>query len=432
MLFPMVAASILVLAGHAMPQTPANTTPPFPSPQSPPVPAVSKEVLEELGTFINLGQGTMFTAAESLEEQYFEKFAKTGLEDYRMPKLIYGPGAAEAKIESDLKLSLYNMRALDALALVAAAAGCRLEPIPSLPDSVEDNKKPQQVIGYYVTVAMRPTVTQTPAFTPVFRDVPRNTAGILGLVVGEQNGDVLIRDVLPGLPAAESKSIAPGEKLLSIAEEGGTELKAAEVGPEKVSELLVGEPGSKVRITLAPPNGAGQPKVVHLTRQLPQSMVATPTPPLVRWVEPVVDTFAYHNINREALPNTFANLPPGMVPTTANAGGYITNFAPTSPPAPVAPAGQFVRIYPMGFYIKENENDEQHAKKHVSLEQLVKSTLEQAKLEDKEDPVLSLHSATKVLIVRATAAQHELIQQIITSLKENQQSEAQGTGTPPR
>jgi hypothetical protein len=373
----------------------------------------------------------MFTAAESLEQQYFEKFAKTGLEDYRMPKLIYGPGAAEAKIESDLKLSLYNMRALDALALVAAAAGCRLEPIPSLPDSVEDKKKPQQVIGYYVTVALRPTVTQTPAFMPVFRDVPRNTAGILGLVVGEQNGDVLIRDVLPGLPAAESKSIHPGEKLLSIAEEGASEVKVAEVSPEKVTELLVGEPGSKVRITVAQPHGDGQPKVVHLTRQLPPTTATTPPPPLVRWVEPVVDTFSY-NINREAQPLTPANAPHGMIPGSGNASGYITNLGAPTSPTPAAPSGQFVSIYPIGFLLKGNESEEQHAQKHLSLLELVKNTLEQAKLEDKEDPVLSLHSATKILIVRATAAQHELIQQIITSLKENEQAEAQGTGTLPR
>jgi DnaJ-domain-containing protein 1 len=43
-------------------------------------------------------------------------------------------------------------------------------------------------------------------------------------------------------------------------------------------------------------------------------------------------------------------------------------------------------------------------------------------------PTLSLHEGTKVLIVKATAPQHEIIQQIMTSLKENEQAGAQDQG----
>jgi hypothetical protein len=424
-LSPMVVAAVLGLSGNIMAQTPEITPPPVTPTRAPGTwaNAPSDEDLQELGTFLNLGQGTMAKAAESLRNEYFEKFAKTGLGDYQMPKLIYGPGAKEAEIEGELKLSLYNMRAVDAVTLIAAAAGCRLEPIPAPPESPEDKKKPQRVVGYYVTIAMRNPTVHAPGIKPVFRDVSLNTAGTIGLTLAEQNGDILIRDVVPGLPAAQSKAIVPGEKLLSIAEEGATEVRAAEVGQERVSELLVGDPGSKVRVTVAPPHGEGQPKVVLLTRQPAHPIMATP-PPLVRVVEPVVDTFSF--INTAALPNPAI---PGMAPAATTLSN-VTELAMTATPAiPSMPAGPLVRIYPVAFIIKGDET--QMAEKQVALEELMLMSLDQADLGGQQ-PTLSLHRGTKVLIVKATPAQHEIIQQIITSLKENEQAEAQGTGTLPR
>lgn len=327
-----------------MAQTPGVTH--LTSPVRPPgnwANAPSEEDVQELGTLINLGRRTMGIAVENLEQLYFEKYAKTGLVDFQMPKLLYGPGAREAMIDGDLKLSLYNMRAVDAVALVAAAAGCRLEPIPAPPESPEDKKKPLRVVGYHVTLAMNSNPALMPEIKPVVQDMP---------------------------------------------------------------------PRSLTNIT-------------------------TLRPPLVRVVEPLVDTFVYSNIEAApspGLPGNFNDVPLPVPPAAdpAMATPMLPGMTSAPSPLPSLPTRPFVRIYPVGFFIKGNENNEQYAEKHLSLEQLVKNALEQAKLDDKEEPVLSLHSATKILIVRASAAQHELIQQIITSLKENDQASAQGTAAPPR
>lgn len=425
---PIFTAALLSLAGTISAQTP-EAIPPFPAPATPP-PLDPSDTLSEMRTYLHLGPGTMAGAAKSLEESYFEKYTKTGQDEDLMPKLIYGPGAEDAAINGELQLSLYNRRALDALALVAAAAGCRLEPIPAPPESPDEKKKPQRVVGYYVTFAMRPTTTQ--ATKPVFMDLPAGAVvGTIGLTLGEQNGDVLIRDVVPGLPAAQSRAIAPGEKLLSIAEEGATEVRAAELGTEKVSEMLVGEPGTRVRVTVAPPHGEGQPKVVLLTRQPLQPTLSPPHPPLVRVVEPVVDTLNF--INTDARPNPGM---PGHAASTPNPSGNITDLAMAAPGIPGMPSaspvstGPLVRIYPVAFFIKGSEED--LAKKQIGLEEVVQEALQHAKLDAKDTPLLSLHSATKVLIVKATPPQHEIIQQIITSLKENEQAGAQDQGAPRR
>lgn len=424
---PIVTIATLSLVSAIHTQGQVTTALPPSAPTAPPA-VFPAETLSEMTTYLNLGPGTMANAVKILEDNYFEKYTKTAEEADLFPKLIYGPGTEDAPIAGELKLSLYNRRALDAVALVAAAAGCRLEPIPALPDSPEDKKQPQRVIGYYVTSAMRNTTAQGPGIKTGFMDVPIGAAtGTIGLTLGEQNGDILIRDVVPGLPAAQSRAIVPGEKLLSIAEEGSTEVRVAEVGPEKVTELLVGEPGSKVRVTVAPPHGEGQPKAVLLTRQPVQGTLSLPHPPSVRVVEPVVDTFVY----RALQPNPAV---PGMAPGTSPVDGNVTDFAFTTPSAipsvtsaTPTPTGPLVRIYPVAFYVKGDEGDDL-AKKQLGLQRLIEDALHLAKLDENDSPTLSLHGGTKVLIVKATATQHEIIQQIITSLKENEQAETKGGG----
>ncbi|RBP41509.1 hypothetical protein DES53_107342 [Roseimicrobium gellanilyticum] len=410
------------VAGTTHSQTQTTALPPS-APAAPS--AFPAEELAEMMTYRHLGPGSMASAANSLEEYYLEKYTKEGQDRDVFPKLIYGPGAEDAKINGELKLCLYNTRALDALALVAAAAGCRLEPIPALPDGSEDKKGPQRVIGYYVSTAMRLPEAQAPEIKPALKSLPRNVIGTVGLTLGEQNGDILIRDVVPGLPAAQSRAIVPGEKLLSIAEEGATEVRAAEVGQEKVSELLAGEPGSKVRVTVAPPHGDGQPKVVILTRQPgPPPMVP---PPLVKVVEPVLDTFAY--VTTDVRPHPFI---PGHDPNSPVFRHNLTNLAgaaPATPDMPAAsppPTGPLVRIYSVADIMKGDES--QVPAWQTDLEKLVMESLEHASLLSGERPVLSLHRNTRVLIVKASAQQHEIIQQIITVLKENEAASAKDPG----
>jgi hypothetical protein len=59
----------------------------------------------------------------------------------------------------------------------------------------------------------------------------------------------------------------------------------------------------------------------------------------------------------------------------------------------------------------------------VMLQQLMAEALDHAKLGG-DAPVLSFHNASKALIVKGTAAQHDIITQILTAMREN------GSGDP--
>jgi hypothetical protein len=248
--------------------------------------------------------------------------------------------------------------------------------------------------------------------------MPERPVGTVGMMLVEKNGDLMIRDVLPGTPAAQSKAIMPGEKLLSIAVDGAGEVPAATLDLERASQMLTGEPGSTVRVTVAPPYGDAPPRVVLLTREpLPRTATSRP-PSLVQVVDPMavgMDPFAAgqggSGFSKSANPMAL-----GMGAETAGASGI-----PSSSPAAL------VRIYPVGFAISGDEN--QLLEKQKSLEQVIMESLEHAKLHTEEKLVLSLHRGTKVLIVKATAAQHEIIQQIITALKENESAGAQGSNS---
>jgi hypothetical protein len=85
------------------------------------------------------------------------------------------------------------------------------------------------------------------------------------------------------------------------------------------------------------------------------------------------------------------------------------------------PDAPSVRIYALGSVIRGTPDEMKE--KQVGVMTLVEEALQRAELSS-EHTDLSFHSATKTLIVKANAAQHDIIDQIIRALKENETAEA--------
>jgi hypothetical protein len=81
---------------------------------------------------------------------------------------------------------------------------------------------------------------------------------------------------------------------------------------------------------------------------------------------------------------------------------------------------RFVRVYALGTIL---HNDETH-EMHRLCQDLIQMTLHQADLNSKTTPDLSFHPDSRVLVVKATAAQHEMIGEVIKALKENESQPA--------
>jgi hypothetical protein len=76
-----------------------------------------------------------------------------------------------------------------------------------------------------------------------------------------------------------------------------------------------------------------------------------------------------------------------------------------------------VRVYALGAIFGGDEA--QRHKQQDELQKLVAVALEQAELRSGNSPQLSFHAGSRALIAKATSEQHEIIQQIITAMKEN-------------
>ena len=120
----------------------------------------------------------------------------------------------------------------------------------------------------------------------------------------------------------------------------------------------------------------------------------------------------------DATTTSTRNEPPSNVRAYTGYTVLNTKEAPLNAP--------IVRVYAMGPFMRGSSGDE-IKEKQVSLQMLVLEAMEHAELKG-ERPVLSFHDATKALIVKGTTAQHEIIDQIISAMKENEQSAPAASG----
>lgn len=105
--------------------------------------------------------------------------------------------------------------------------------------------------------------------------------------------------------------------------------------------------------------------------------------------------------------------------------------APTVPGEPTKPttgASQpVIRIYAVGAVLHGGSPDESK-RDEAMFQAVLHDALDQAQ-PDSPAPDLTLHSQSKTLIVKATAAQQELVEQVIKALKENNEQEACSAAT---
>jgi hypothetical protein len=264
----------------------------------------------------------------------------------QMPNIVFGPGAQEAEVPTTMRLR--QVTPVQALALVAAAAGCTLQPIsapveagsgqplppvspfPSGPGLGGDEYK---IIGYRFEVVEKPVPatrsTTVPARSP-------QAASPSDLITA---------------PRREPSS-APPQRMLSI------------VGVN--------------------PNG---PFVME--RELP----AHPNQ-IASKAEPNVNFTGEGDI------------------TLRNA--FQSGAAKTDEPS--------VRVYAVGAFLRGTPDEMKD--KQDQLTALIGSGLNLATPAAQDGPNLSFHTGTKTLIVKATAAQHDVISQIITALKENEAADS--------
>lgn len=148
------------------------------------------------------------------------------------------------------------------------------------------------------------------------------------------------------------------------------------------------------------------------------------------------------------IPNT--TRPAGGVASKGEAGGSMAPVAPSSrrnslmsSPKSASSADtteRVVRVYALGSLIPrlgENGSVETHEtqKRRDQLiratEELIGQTLAQAELNAAKSPDLSFNEGLRVLVAKATAAQHEIISQVIQALKENETVPAQANNFMP-
>jgi hypothetical protein len=110
----------------------------YPTPTRLPPEVTNKERFHD----VTLEPGTLREVVYQLDEVYSQVQRSDGPVEYNMPNLIWTPETMDLPVPAPLRL--FEVNAVDSLALIAAAAGCKLEPI----ESPQAEAKETRIIGY--------------------------------------------------------------------------------------------------------------------------------------------------------------------------------------------------------------------------------------------------------------------------------------------
>ena len=89
----------------------------------------------------------------------------------------------------------------------------------------------------------------------------------LGASLTSKDGACTIGEVIPGSPAARNGQLRAGDRIVSVAEDGGAPVDLSDMPLTRVIGLMRGPKGTTVTLTVLPPgNGAGIPRTVRLVR----------------------------------------------------------------------------------------------------------------------------------------------------------------------
>lgn len=413
------AAVVLGMAVHVHAQ---NT----PAPSAPKAASVSKDPNMNADGSVTLAAGVLKDVVAEIERRIGHWTPIEGGESVAMPNLLYSADASNAEVPGDLRLR--GVSPLQAVAFAAAAAGCTLEPIFAPRET--PGASPQKAIGYRVARVsaftrlhsplgpleqplseLDPQISSLAAMLgknhPVaVREHLKQLMSIeppvgVGLALAKSNGSIVVGQILPGSPASYSSAIRPGQRILRVADGDQEDVDVTGLGLEKVVQMIRGAPGTVVRITLGGDSDKG-----------PTENVVT----LVRESLPV-------KASEEIVPTVKVVNPPGIEPQTSNlyGGGHSSGVKPgraiSGIPSTQSARGNepLVRVYPIG-YIMTGTKQEQQANVE-NLDDLIRTSLNMAKLD--LNPDLNVHVKTGILMSKATAAQHEIIEQVVQALREN-------------
>ncbi|MDR2806966.1 MAG: carboxy terminal-processing peptidase [Puniceicoccales bacterium] len=88
----------------------------------------------------------------------------------------------------------------------------------------------------------------------------------IGAYLGDDNGRCIVRELIPGGPAAKSKEIQVGDCIVAIAQESGEYVDVSGMLLNKITKLLRGKRGTKVFVKLQPSGDISELKTVALNR----------------------------------------------------------------------------------------------------------------------------------------------------------------------
>jgi C-terminal processing protease CtpA/Prc len=102
----------------------------------------------------------------------------------------------------------------------------------------------------------------------------------IGVALRSEGTDLVVQEVLPDSPAALSKAIHPGDRIVAIAQDGGDPVEVKGMNLVQLAGLIRGPKGTSVRLSILPTgNENSEPKVVKLVRGK-LKIVAGPAPGL--------------------------------------------------------------------------------------------------------------------------------------------------------
>jgi carboxyl-terminal processing protease len=81
-----------------------------------------------------------------------------------------------------------------------------------------------------------------------------------------EDGNTKIKELIPGGPAALSKQIRPGDKIVAVAQGSAEPVDVVEMRLNKVVDMIRGKKGTEVRLTIVPAKNRDSKKVVTLIR----------------------------------------------------------------------------------------------------------------------------------------------------------------------
>lgn len=92
----------------------------------------------------------------------------------------------------------------------------------------------------------------------------------IGALLGIEDDNCLVKEIVPGGPADLSKQLKPNDKIIAVSQEGGEPVEVVGMKLRKVVEMIRGTKGTKVILTLQPADATDPStrKVVTLTRDV--------------------------------------------------------------------------------------------------------------------------------------------------------------------